>query len=177
MPTDTRTFSDGRRTLQLWAALLLASAILIVPTVLAAPAQQPSGLVVIEALACGILLGIGRQGIDFLAIRLLIAAFVLLLGWVVGGNLRQHAAVCGSVSDCQHLALGIVFGAILVVPLLAVVAVPATIVWNRGLAALRPELDWKRLPRPRTWWQWILLAVAVVVVISLLPILFAIPIY
>jgi hypothetical protein len=46
---------------------------------------------------------------------------------------------------------------------LSLVALPTTIVWNRGVANLRPELPWRRVPKPRTWWQWLLLVLAVVV--------------
>jgi hypothetical protein len=58
--------------------------------------------------------------------------------------------------------------------LMAIVAVPTTILWNRGVASLAPELPWPAL-RPRTWWQVLLLVVCIVVLITGLDLFLGIP--
>jgi len=45
----------------------------------------------------------------------------------------------------------------------SLVALPTTMLWNRGVANLKPELPWGRVPKPPAWWQWLLLVLAVVV--------------
>jgi len=95
----------------------------------------------------GIVLGVGRQGVDLMAIRLFLASTAVL---------AATPAVCGGPADCFHAyQIGVVafgpFGAVL----MAVFAIPTSVVWNKGASSLRPELPWRRFSRLKSW-QWAL---------------------
>jgi hypothetical protein len=100
----------------------------------------------------GVTLGIGRQGIDLLAVRLIAAS---------GAVLAATPAQCVGPTDCFHAyEIGLVgFGAFGTV-LFGLFAVPTNVLWNRGFGSLRPEFAWQRLAHLRQW-QWILLWLAV----------------
>jgi hypothetical protein len=91
----------------------------------------------------GIVLGIGRQGIDLLAFRLFLGSTAVL---------AATPAVCSGPTDCFHAyEIGLVgfgpFGTVL----LAMFAIPTNVAWNRGISSLKPELPWKRLSLLKTW--------------------------
>jgi hypothetical protein len=58
------------RWLRLTGGVLLAAAVALVPILVLPPGQDPAGLAISQALICGVILGIGRQGIDLLLLRL-----------------------------------------------------------------------------------------------------------
>lgn len=156
-PSHRHTSSRGRRLLSL---VLAASAVLFVPSVLLSPSRQSASLLLVQVLIAGAVLGVGRQGIDLLGLRLLLASLALPLGWWAGGAASNPP--CTGLQSCfQFVTLGLIFMALLVGVVLALVAIPITVFWNKGLITLRPELPWRRLPKPRTSWQWALLAVGV----------------
>ena len=149
------------RRLWLTAPVLAAAAVLFLPSLIIRSNQQPAALLLVQALIAGLLLGLGRQGLDVLGLRLLAASLAATLGLFVGG--AGSSPVCTGLQECfQWFALGVVFISIFITVALSLVALPTTIVWNRGVANLRPELPWRRVPKPRTWWQWLLLVLAVV---------------
>jgi hypothetical protein len=93
----------------------------------------------------GIVLGVGRQGIDLLAIRLFAASTAVL---------TDTPAVCSGPADCFHAyEIGIVGFGLFATVVLAVFAIPTNIAWNRGINRLKPELPWLRLSQLKTW-QW-----------------------
>ncbi len=91
----------------------------------------------------GIVLGVGRQGIDLLAIRLFVASTAVL---------AANQAVCSAPADCFHAyEIGLVGFAPLGTAFFAVFAIPTNIAWNRGISSLKPELPWRRLSKLKTW--------------------------
>jgi hypothetical protein len=102
----------------------------------------------------GIVLGVGRQGIDLLAIRLFAASTAVL---------ADSPAVCSGPADCFHAyEIGLVGFGLFATVVLAVFAIPTNIAWNRGISSLKPELPWRRLSQLKTW-QWNLLWLCVIV--------------
>jgi hypothetical protein len=80
--------------------------------------------------------------------------------------------VCRSYKLCELIALlALSLGAFGTV-VLAVVAIPATLLWSRRVASLQPELAWSRVPKPKTWEGWVLL---VLLLMISLPILLGTP--
>lgn len=142
--------------------VVVAAAVLFAPSLVVKPSEQPALLLLGQVVVAGVVLGAGRQGLDLLGLRMGVSSLAVPLGWWAGGA-TNHPACTGLQSCFQWVALGVVLLAVLVALVLALVAVPMTILWNRGLGSLHPELPWSRLPRPRRWWQWGLLAMGVVI--------------
>ena len=158
----------------LLASVLAAGAVLFVPSVLVSPRAQPASLVLAQLLIAGAIVGVGRQGIDLLGPRLLLASCGLPLGWWAGGAASNPP--CTGLQNCfQFVMLGLVFTALVVAVVLALIAIPTTILWNRGLDSLRPELPWRRFPRPRTSWQWAALVVGLAAALVGLDVALGIP--
>ncbi len=165
----------SRRGQMLFVGVVAGAGVFLVPAAILSADQQSLVVIVAEAVACGVILGLGRQGIDLLAMRLLIVSAVVISGWIAISHWLHHAAVCTSTLGCgQGLVLGTLFGAAVCALLLAVIAVPIAMVWNKGFAGLAPEF---RRPKwqPRTWWQWSLLVVCVLTVLLVLQLALGIP--
>src|SRR5258707_14509993 len=80
----------------------------------------------------GIVLGVGRQGIDVLAIRLFAATTAVL---------ADTPAVCSGPADCFHAyEIGLVGFGLFGTVVLSVIAIPSNVAWNRGIRSRRPEL-------------------------------------
>ena len=154
------------RWLRLTGAVLVAWVVVLVPFAMYAPAREPAGIAIGQALICGVLLGLGRQGIDVLVLRLLGVSVALL----VGSAISQHTgSLCGGPQQCaQLIVLGVVGFGLFGVVVLGIVAVPTAMIWNKGVTALRPEIRW---PVPKTWWQWLVLALGVFIGIPLVGVL------
>lgn len=166
--------SPRGRGLWLVAPVLVAAAVLFIPSLAVKPSGQPAILLLGQTVIAGVVIGVGRQGFDVLGVRLLLASVAVPLGWWAGGAASDPA--CTGFQSCsQWVALGVVLVAALVALFLAVVAVPTTLLWNKGLGSLRPELAWSRIPRPRTWWQWLLLVVATLAVLFAIQFALGIP--
>src|ERR1700682_6223252 len=73
------------RRLWLTAPVLAAAAVLFLPSLIIRSNQQPAALLLVQALIAGLLLGLGRQGLDVLGLRLLAASLAATLGLFVGG--------------------------------------------------------------------------------------------
>jgi hypothetical protein len=98
----------------------------------------------------GLLLGIGRQGIDLLAVRVFIASMA---------QLAAIPPVCSGFGECLNAyEIGApvygVFGLIV----FGLVAIPINALWNRGVTGLAHEFAWSKLTRLKAW-HWVLLAV------------------
>ncbi|PZS36776.1 MAG: hypothetical protein DLM59_00470 [Pseudonocardiales bacterium] len=171
---QTDTVDSGRR--RFWRsrvgwlvlASVLACLVVLVPS--AVSGFQPGALVVAEILVAGIVLGLGRQGIDTLALRLVGVSTIVLYGWVFLNHRREHSSVCVGLAGCQGLALGTLFGALVASLFLAVIAVPVTLLWNHGARTLRPEF-----PRPRTPKQWVIVAICGLALALALDVLLGVP--
>ena len=151
------------RWVTLTGAVVAAWMLLSVPLVIAAPTQELPLVAVAQVVIGGIILGIGRQGVDVLLVRLFIAASGLLAGTFLGQLKLGQTAMCSGPWDCLHeLTIGILGFGLFGTLVLALVAVPVTMIWNKGVASLRPESRW---PAPRTWWQWLALLLAIAVVV------------
>lgn len=168
------------RRLWLVGSVLLAWAVLLVPSLLVSTDRQPVIVPFVQVLACGLLLGVGRQGVDVLVVRLLLVAPVVIVGWVVGSHLHSSGPLCSDlqgVSCLQGMTLAVLFGGFLTAMVFALIAFPTTLVWSRDFASLRPELPWKHVPWPRNWWGWVLLSVAILVLLGAFYISLGIPAY
>jgi hypothetical protein len=174
MRTRLATSIAGRwRRFWLTGGVLGAWALLLLPVALAAPAQEPGPVAVVQLLICGIILGIGRQGLDVLLLRLFAAASGLLVGSVVGQWKIAHVSVCASPLDClQSLLVGLFGFGMLGTVFLALVSIPATVVWNRGVASLRPEIHW---PVPTKWWHWLVLLLGIAAVVFVSGLILGVP--
>jgi hypothetical protein len=148
------TVSQDHRGWRLATGVVVGSGLLVIPTLVTGPDRQPIALLIAEALACSIVVGIGRQGIDVLLLRLIATGVIVTLGWVVGGALVQLGPLCPGLSQCDLLGVGMVSLGVVIAPILAIGALPTWIVWNRGSTGMRPEIPWRRLLVPRTWWHW-----------------------
>jgi hypothetical protein len=158
----TRKGEASKRRFWLTVPVLAAAGVLFVPSLIVRSSQQPAALLLAQGVIAGLLLGLGRQGLDILGLRLLAASIGATLGLLVGG--AGSSPLCAGLQGCfQWFALGVVFISIFIGVALSLVALPTTMLWNRGVANLKPELPWGRVPKPRAWWQWLLLVLAVVV--------------
>jgi hypothetical protein len=158
---------------RLASAVVAAWALLLVPLVVTAPAPESAAVAVAQFVISGTILGIGKQGIDLLLLRLFAAATGLLTGTLFGQLKHAPVSVCSGPLDCvQALLLGVLGFGLFGTVVLALVSVPVTVLWNRGFASLRPELHW---PAPRTWWQWLVLILGIVVVVFALSLVLGVP--
>lgn len=163
---------DGRhRWVWLVGGVVVAGIVVLVPLRLAAPAQEPAGLALIQLIVCGVILGLGRQGIDVLLLRLFTVSLVPLVGISVG-IVPYRGPVCSGPLDCLQAALiGIVAFGFLGTAVLVLVALPTSLLWNRGVGGWKPEVH---LPMPQTWWQVLLVVLALSIAVILLAVLLGI---
>jgi len=155
---------------RLWmvAGVVLAWAVLAIPFLVSPSREQQPAVFTVGFLVTAVILGIGRQGIDVLFLRLFAFASALIVLGV------RHGGQCPAEWGCTWLVvLGAVASALASL-CVAIVAIPTTILWNRGVASLAPELPWRAL-KPRTWWQVLLLVVCVVVLVAGLDLFLGIP--
>jgi hypothetical protein len=136
----------GRSLRSMWLAVgVIAAAAILLATSLSSP-NQSLPLLLVQVVSCGIILGLGRQGIDVLLLRLVVPSFIGQTAWTLSTSSR-----CAGPDCLTWRAFGVGFGAITIAGLLAIVAIPMAIVTNGGLERLRPEFNW-RVPRtPREW--------------------------
>ena len=128
------------RWLRLSLPVPVAVSALFVPLVIIPSNHQSTALLLIQGLVCGIVLGIGRQGIDVLAIRLYTASLALLIGALIPFPWSAGLRGCSGLR-CAGSAVAIcVFVAAIFALALALVALPTALLWNRGLASMKPEL-------------------------------------
>jgi hypothetical protein len=170
-----RSPSPSRREQWLAGSVLLAWAVLLVPSLVISPDRQPGFVPIAQFSLCGLLLGVGRQGIDVLALRVLLVAPMVVIEVIVGRHLHASFPLCSDsqgVTCIQSLTVAVLFGGFSLAIILAAIAIPTTILWRKGVRHLRPELPWSRVPKPKTWEGWVLLAV---VLLFGLPILLGIP--
>ena len=136
--------------------MLAGACVWLVPSLFIEPARQSLSLGVAQIVAGGVLVGIGRQGADILAIRLFGAA----LGEIVGILLvltAKHETVCQGLQGCfRDTVLGVGVFAVLLAAIMAFIALPTTILWSHGIEGLTPELRW---PWPSSWGQWVIVAI------------------
>lgn len=153
------TSPNSRHRNWLIGSVLLAWAVLWIPSIAVSPEHFPAVVIIGQVILCGLILGAGRQGLDVLLLRLLVVGPMALVAWVLGAQLHETRPLCPDlqgVSCIQGFATAGLFGGFLVAIVLSVIAFPTTLVWTRKFASLRPELPWTRVPRPRGWWQWVL---------------------
>ncbi len=90
-----------------------------------------------------VVIGIGRQGLDLLAVRLFASALAVVA--------TVHVT-CIGLSGCFNAYEYVVPGlGLFLAGLMWMVALPVNIAWNRGVMSLAPELPWHRLARLTTW--------------------------
>ena len=160
------------RWLWLTGGVIFAGALWFIPFLVLPPGPQPFILGLAQVVACGLILGVGRQGIDVLMLRLLIATLGVSLGLVLT-ELSDGQTLCRGAQDClQYGVLLVGFGGAVLAILMAFVAVPTTIVWRRGFGGLGPELGW---PIPKAAWQWVVLSFGVAAGLYVVIFLMGIP--
>ncbi len=149
-----RLLSQSHRTWRLATGVVVGSGLLVIPVLLAGPDHQPNALLFAETLVCAVVVGLGRQGIDVLVVRLIATGITVTIGWVIGGFVMHPSPLCANLYECDLLGVSLVFLGLLIATLLAIAAIPTSIVWNRGFTNVRPELAWRRVLVPRTWLHW-----------------------
>ena len=160
-----------RRTWRLAAGVVVASGILVIPNLVTGPNGQSNLSLIVEALACAIVVGIGRQGIDVLALRLVATGVAVPFGWVAGGEAVHLAPLCPALQQCDLLWVGLVSLGLLLALILAIVSIPTSIMWNRGLAKMKPEI----VLAPRTWWHWAIIVGAMALFVAAFVVAFPAP--
>jgi hypothetical protein len=144
---------DRNRRWRLVTSMVVAIAVLLVPSVLVGLSQQPQWLSALQIIVAGLVLSAGRQGVDLILLRSLGVAWALPVGWYAGG---VHPN-CSSQVDCKVLYIdGIAAAWTLFAFVLFVVAVAANLALTRKRAALAPELAWLQPKRP---WQRVLMVI------------------
>ena len=156
------------------AGVIACWAVILVPLVLLAPAPEPPWLGVLQLLLCGLILGLGRQGIDVLAIRLVAASLALPASSAIWDLLTMHSASCQGLGPCfQVWSITVLFLAAYGSVVAGLIAVPVAVVSNgRHITSLKPEIAW---PNSRPWWQWAILCGLIVLCVPLLGVLLGIP--
>ena|ERR1700674_480677 len=94
-----------RRTLWLTVGVVAGAAIFLVPILVFAPHQVPAPVAVAQFLACGVLLGLGRQGVDILELRLLAASLALLVGALISQQQQHGNSACPDVGTYSQSLL------------------------------------------------------------------------
>jgi hypothetical protein len=150
VPSNGR-FAKERRWLWLTGGAVIAASVWLVPYLILTPGPQPMVLSLIQVAVCGLVLGLGRQGIDVLVMRLLFATLGVSFGLLISESAHGQALCSGAQGCFQYLVLLFGFGGLVLAILMAFVGVPTTVVWRRGLTGLGPELTW---PLPSAAWQW-----------------------
>jgi hypothetical protein len=147
----------GRRNrrLRLASGLVLAWAILLLPSLVVHPERQPGLILVTQVFAVTVLISLGRRGWDLLVGRAVLAAVALPIGWGLG---QAHLPTCSQSGSCTFLVLGVLIFTVLFGLAMSAVALPMNVVWTRGLGGLGGELPLGRIPVPRSGWQWALVA-------------------
>ena len=137
----------GARKARAWLWLtvgeLAAIAVFTVPSLFYSSGSPPPPIVVTQVLVGGVLLGCGRQGIDLLAVRVLLAFSAVFVVTELDHTATQVA--CSGATECVRTALLAVLGLGLVSAFFGVLVVPVTVIWNRGFRSLAPEFAWHRL--------------------------------
>lgn len=164
----------AQRNRWLWMTVgeLAAIAVFTVPSLFYSAGSTPPTIVVAQVLVGGLLLGCGRQGIDLLAIRVLLAFSAVFVITELDHTATQVA--CSGAADCVRLTLIAVLGLGLVSAFFGVVVIPVTMIWNRGVRSLTPEFAWHRLPL-RTRRQWVVVVLVGVILLVALYLLLGIP--
>src|SRR5258708_12852899 len=80
LTNSLRKMEARYRSLWLVGGVAVSAVILLVPVAISGPTQIPPLLALLQILACGLVVGLARQGVDVLVIRLLISAEALFLG-------------------------------------------------------------------------------------------------
>jgi hypothetical protein len=116
----------------------------------------------------GMLLGIGRQGIDWLAVRVSIASMALVVA---------IPPICGGFGECARVyeISAPVYGAFGLIAF-ELIAIPINALWNRGFNGLAPEFAWSQLSRLKAW-QWVILAMTAVTALGVYYFSLDIPAY
>jgi hypothetical protein len=116
----------------------------------------------------GLLLGIGRQGIDSLAVRVFVASMA---------QLAAIPPVCTGFGECLNAyEIGAPVYGMFGLILFGLVAIPINALWNRGVTSLAPEFAWRKLTRLKAW-HWVLLAAAAFVFLVTYYVSLGIPAY
>lgn len=125
----------SRRATWLLGSIALVWAIVTIPVLVSTTARESTVILLAQLVCCGIVLGLGRQGFDVLLLRVLASSLSLVVA-----ELSADHGNCHGVQDClRDVLIGtIVFGGTAAV-VMAVVAIPTTILWSRGPTSLRPE--------------------------------------
>jgi hypothetical protein len=147
----------GHRGWRLAVGVLVGSGLVVVPVLVAGPDHLSNAVLAGGALACAILIGVGRQGIDVLILRLVAAGIVVSFGWVFGGAIVQSSSICPALYECDVITLDLVLLGLVIAAFLSFGAIPTWIVWTRGFSGLHLEIAWRRLLVPRTWWHWVVM--------------------
>lgn len=116
----------------------------------------------------GILLGVGRQGIDMMGLRTLVASMAVLAAVPVR---------CGALGECINAyEIGVPAVGLSGLIGFGLIALPVNVLWNRGFSSLAPEFAWHQLSSLKGW-QWALLGVTAFVVLVAYYLSLGIPAY
>lgn len=108
------------------------------------PNDEPS---LLPFLACGVVLGLGRQGFDVLAMRVVSAAVAVVAGYVWVSAIL-HGKSCSSVACWQDVGFSLLVFAAPLAAAFAVIALATNLVWCRGVGSLsEPQIRWAAVSR------------------------------
>jgi hypothetical protein len=116
---------------RLAAALGCSVAVIALPPLLlGSPQSSPLWFLALVGLG-GVMLGLGTQNVPLLFVRITLAALLSLAVWIVFDAWIGHAALCRGDSCGVGLVVGVGFGALFLVPILSLTAIPANFLWTR----------------------------------------------
>ncbi len=127
---------------------------------------------VLQVLFAGLILGIGRQGLDLALVRIVAASFGFLSESVITDYYAGQAPPCAHTLKCVQ---ALIADAVIVVPyvsvLLAIIAIPVTMAWQRSISN---PLTLTRLKAFRGW-HWVVVAFVIIMSFPIAAILLGVP--
>jgi len=159
-----KSFEDRHRLPWLVGGVVIAGIVLLVPLIATPISPEPPPIAIAQILVAGVVLGVARQGVDILGLRLFASSLAILMAIALTES-PAHPLTCSGPVNCVQLSiLAALFFGFFGGLVLGIVAVPTAALWGSGPRSLRPELAWPRL----RWWQWLVIVLIGTPILGLL---------